>query len=400
MQLGFQYRLNPNKTQEKALRQLLRVACRLYNDALTERKDVWEQEGRSVTYLEQALKLKTLRQKNKELALLNFSAAQHVLRRLDKAFRRFFQGIKNGQKVGYPRFKKPHRFRTLEFTYGDGVKIVHDEYGRLRLRVQQVGSIRIVWHRELPRGAHIKQVWLTLKADGWFATFALEVPDEVVRNPLPPTGKAVGIDVGVENLLALSDGTLLDNPRWMRKTEEKIATKQRILGKKVKGSKRWRRMRGQIAKLHLKIGRQRRDFYFKLTAWLVKKFDLICVEDLHVKGLARSTLRKSVHDAGWALFLKQILPDKAWRAVREVISVPASGTSQTCAACRCSVPKDLSVRWHDCLRCGFSVHRDINAAMLILKLGLEQARRDDWLVQPSCLQEAEGKSRRSFTEML
>jgi putative transposase len=390
LKLAYQYKLKPTKAQERLLRQLLGVACRLYNEALRERKDAWETERRKVTWLDQAYKLKELRATDKELAFLNFTACNHVLRRLDKAFQRFFDGLKKGRKVGYPRFKKPHRFRTLEFTYGNGTKVKPDERGRLRLYVQNVGLIKVIWHRPLPEGAVIKQVWITLKADGWYATFALEAPDKAIKKPLPQTGKAVGIDVGLENLLALSDGTLLENPRWLKATEEKIAVKQRILSKRVKGSKRWRRMCWQVAKLHLKVARQRRDFYFKLASWLVREFDLIAVEDLGIKGLAQGICSKGIYDASWGVFLNQILPYKAWSAGKAVVKVSPSGTSQYCAMCGAYVPKDLSDRQHVCPHCGFSAHRDTNSAILILKLGLEQARRGADLRSVSCLQEAVG----------
>lgn len=394
MKLTYQYCLQPTKTQERLLLKLLEIACRLYNDALAERKTAWEEEKRTVSYFDQAHKLTQLRKTDKELTLLNAAASQHILRRLDKAFQKFFSGIKQGHKIGYPRFKKPYRFRTLEFTYKDGTKIKTDKHGQMKLYIQNVGLIKVIWHRFLPENAVIKQVWITRKVDGWYATFALEVPDEVLFEPLPKTGKAVGIDVGLENLLALSNETLIDNPRWLRKTEEKIATKQRILSKKVEGSKRWKRIRQQIARLHLKVARQRKDFYWKLASWLVKEFDFIVVEDLNLKGLVQGILSKSVHDASWGLFLSQILPYKAWRAGKEVVRVSPNGTSQTCARCGYPVPKDLSVRWHECPNCGFSIHRDINSAILILKLGLEQARRDDTALVLSCLQEADGFSRR------
>ena len=376
------------------LRRILETACRLYNNALQERKDAWEKERRTVTYHEQALKLRDWRTRDKELALLNFSACQHILRRLDKAFQRFFDGLKKGEKVGYPRFKKSHRFRTLQFTYGNGAKIKTDAHGRLLLYIQNVGLIKVVWHRSLPEDAVIKQVWLTYKADGWFVTFALEVPEEALMKPLPKTGKAVGIDVGLENLCALSDGTLVENPRWLKTTEQKIAHKQQILSGKVKGSKRWKRMCRQIAKLHLKIARQRKDYYFKLANRLVREFDLIAVEDLNISGLARGVCSKSVHDAGWGVFLSQILPHKAWSAGKAVVRVSPNGTSQYCAVCGSHVPKDLSVRQHCCSDCGFETHRDINSAILILKLGLERARRDVGSMPASCLQEAVGFIRR------
>jgi putative transposase len=390
MKIAYQYRLEPTKTQNRMLSRLLEAACRLYNNALAERKDAWEKEQRTVTYHEQALRLKDLRATDKELSLLNCAACQHILRRLDKAFQRFFRGLKNGEKVGYPRFKKPHRFRTLEFTYGNGVKIRADERGHQRLYVQNVGLIKVIWHRPLPEGAVIKQVWITHKADGWFVTFVLEVPEEALMKPLPKTGKAVGIDVGLENLLALSDGTLLDNPRWYRETEKKIAHKQQILSGKAKGSKRWKRMCRQIAKLHLKIARQRKDYYFKLANRLVREFDLIAVEDLNIAGLAQGFCSKSVHDASWGVLLNQILPYKAWSAGKVVVRVPPNGTSQHCAMCGAHVPKDLSNRQHCCSNCGFETHRDINSAILILKLGLERACRDVGSVPASCLQETVG----------
>lgn len=186
--------------------------------------------------------------------------------------------------MGYPRFKKPFRFRTLEFTYGDGVKRIPDGRGGYVLRVQNAGQIRLVWHRDLPPKAKIKQAWITKKADGWYVTFALEAPVEAVRKPLPSTGKATGVDVGLENLLALSDGRLVDNPRWLKRAERKLAEKQRILSRKQKGSKRWRRLARQVAKLHLTVVRKRKDFYFKLAWDLVRHHDLVAVEDLNLEG--------------------------------------------------------------------------------------------------------------------
>jgi len=132
---------------------------------------------------------------------------------------------------------------------------------------------------------------------------------------------------------------------------------------------------------------QRRDFYYKLAAFLVAMFDIICVEDLRVKRMAQGMLSKEIHDAGWGLFLGNILPYKAWRAGREVVKVKPNGTSQRCAVCGVDVPKDLTVRVHECSSCGFRVHRDINAALNILKPGLGEARRGIFLWEMSRLQE-------------
>jgi len=366
---------------------LLEIACRLYNEALSQRKHAWQEEQKSLTWYDQNKWWLKKRKEDKDFALLNSLAGYCVLKRLDEAFKRFLEARKNGAKSGYPRFKKPHRFRTLEFAYGNGVKLRSVKGKTGNLYVQNVGLVKFKVSRQIPEQAKIKLVRLTHKADGWWVSFVAEVPEEVVRNPLPKTGRAVGVDVGIENLLALSTGELIDNPKWLKRTEERVAEKQRILSKKQKGSKRWRRMSRQIAKLHLKVARQRRDFYYKLASFLVAIFDIICVEDLRVKRMVQGVLSKEIHDAGWGLFLNTILPYKAWRAGREVVKVKPNGTSRRCAVCGVEVPKDLTVRVHECPSCGFKVHRDINAALNILRLGLGEARRGIFLWEMPCLQE-------------
>ncbi|MGC8877495.1 RNA-guided endonuclease InsQ/TnpB family protein [Thermus sp.] len=364
--VSYQYRLRPTKAQARALDHQLYLAAKLYNTALEQRKLLWKGRRKFVSYCEQAAELKVLRREFPEYGALNHTALQNVLRRLDRAFARFLEGVRRSEGVGYPRFKKKDRFRTLEFTYGDGVKLLPDGRGGWTLRLQAVGWVRLVWHRDLPPGAKIKRVWVTKKADGWYATFALEAPEESVRRPLPPTGKRVGVDVGLENLLALSDGTLLDNPRWLKKAERRLAEKQRILSKKVKGSKRWRKLKRQIARLHQKVARKRRDFYLKLAWDLAREYDLIAVEELNLTGLAQGMLAKPIHDAGWGAFLRETLPYIAWKAGRKVVFVDPKGTSQTCASCGASVPKPLSERLHVCPSCGHTAHRDVNAAQVIL----------------------------------
>ncbi len=186
--VSYQYRLRPTKAQARALEHQLYLAARLYNAALEQRKLLWKQHRKSLGYREQAAELKALRQELPEYGALNHTALQNVLRRLDRAFRRFFRA----KKAGYPRFKKPHRFRTLEFTYGDGAKLLPDGRGGWTLRLQGVGWVRLLWHRDLPPGARVKRVWVTGKADGWYATFSLEVPVEALRRPLSPRGKRWG----------------------------------------------------------------------------------------------------------------------------------------------------------------------------------------------------------------
>jgi putative transposase len=376
MKICYQYRLRPTRQQSDKLYNLLKIACDLYNTALEERKSAWEQRREVISYYDQARSLRDRRNKDDNLKKLNYSACQQVLLRLDRAFNRFLRGDVNRKRSGFPRFKKPTRFRTLVFIYGDGAKIHPDRAGRECIRIQNVGLVRVVWHRKLIEGI-IKQVWISLKPDGWYVTFAINVPDEVVRNILPETGKSVGIDVGIENIAVLSDGSFIENPRWFQHSEQRIAVKQRILSRKVKGSKRWRRLKKRIAKDHQKLARQRRDFFFKLADQIVRRYSIICVEKLNIKELTQGNFSKQITDAGWGVFLTGILPYKAWRAGRVVITVPGSYTSQICFWCGCLVPKSLGDREHICPECGFHVHRDLNSALVIKKLGLEQARGNE-----------------------
>lgn len=377
---AFQYRLYPNKTQEEELWELLKLGCWLYNTALAERKEAWEKHGIRINYFDQASRLKELRQ-NTELGKLNFSACQQVLRRLDKAFVAFFRGLKAGRKPGYPRFKKPHRFRSLEFRFFDGASLRNE-----RLYIQNVGEIKVKWHRHLPNG-EIKDVVITRKADGWYATFRVLLPDaEFVPNGKPP----VGVDVGIVNLVALSDGKTFQAPRWYQGEEEKLSTKQRILSQKVKGSKRWKRMKRQIAKCHLHIARKRKDFWHKFTSWMVQNYGLIAVEDLDIIRMVQGFLPKQILDSGWNRGFSY-LKYKAWSAGVQVVLVDPSGTSQRCSGCGIYVSKTLSERVHVCPFCCLVLDRDVNAARNILLLGLGASPRGEQKLL--CPKEAVGFSR-------
>jgi IS605 OrfB family transposase len=194
---------------------------------------------------------------------------------------------------------------------------------------------------------------------------ACEVPPE----PLPPTGKAVGVDMGLESFATLSDGTRIPNPRLYHAAERKLKRAQRRISRRVKGSNRRRKARELLAKAHLKIQRARLDFAHKTAHAFVTKYDQIVVEKLNIKGMVRNhPLAKSISDAGWGLFVN-VLRAKAASAGRVVLEVNPADTSQTCAQCGEHVPKRLAVRWHSCPYCGCELHRDHNAALNILQKG-------------------------------
>jgi len=179
-------------------------------------------------------------------------------------------------------------------------------------------------------------------------------------------GPAVGLDVGLEKFAALSDGSVIENPRYLRKTEKRLKHAHRALSRKQKASRNRKKARLKVARLHAKIRSQRRDFLHKASRRLVNTYSMVAVEDLAVRNMVKNHhLAKSISDAGWSEFLT-MLCYKAEEAGSRVVKVNPSGTSQECSRCGTTVAKDLSVRLHKCPHCGLVVDRDVNAARNIL----------------------------------
>ncbi len=209
MRKSFRYRLYPTRQQTRAMLQMLDTHRHLYNRALAERKDAWEQEQRSVHYEEQSAQLKSERTTNPYLAQTNFSSCQATLRRLKKTFEAFFRRVKAGEKAGYPRFKGRERFDTVAFpSYGDGCKIKGD-----RAYFQHIGEVRIVLHR--PIEGTIKTVSFTRRADDWYLIVSCDLGEP---QPVQHSGSGVGIDVGLEKFATLSTGEYSRTiPVWLNR---------------------------------------------------------------------------------------------------------------------------------------------------------------------------------------
>lgn len=363
MRKSFQFRLYPTKSQEVQLEIILETGRRLYNAALAERRDTYQNEGRSLNYYDQANALKTQRQQNVYLAQVNFSACQDILRRLDKAFKAFFRRIRMGEKPGYPRFKGRGRYDSLTFpSYGDGCKI---KEGRLYL--QNVGLIKLKWHRNIL--GRIKTVTVRHQLDAWYASFSCEV--EPID--LPPSEEITGVDLGIKHLAITSQGEFFEHPHYLRKAERHLKYLQRSVSRKKKGSKRRKKAVRQLAKLHQHVANQRRDMAHKVSRVLVNKYGLIAFEDLNAQGLLKNHhLAKSIADAGWHQ-LVQYTTYKAAEAGRRVVLVDPRFTSQDCSTAGCTYRKTdltLAVRTWECPTCGVWHDRDINAAQNILQKAL------------------------------
>jgi len=364
MRRAFRYRLYPNRTQARTLALLLDGGRWLYNAALGQRRTEWGWHRRSLRYLDQAKELKAARDADPTLSLLNYSCCQDVLRRLHKAFDAFFRRCRSGDTPGYPRFKSRDRFSSVTFPkHGDGIKL-----GLSKLYVQNVGAIRIKLHR--PVEGKLKTVTLRREPSGhWYACCSCD--DVPARTYPTPIHAEVGIDMGLTSFATFTNREPAENPRWYRKTEEKLADAQRVLATKRKGTSARRKAKLRVALLHEKAREQRRDFQHKLAHEIVSENAHISVEDLKPEQMVEKSpagLRKSILDAAWCAFL-MILSAKAEEAGRTFVRVPPRGTSSTCSGCGAFRQKTLAERVHRCEVCGLVMDRDLNAALNILALG-------------------------------
>jgi putative transposase len=355
----YRYRLYPTEKQQETLSEILWVACWLYNRALEYRRKRWNESRKSVTYNEQAAMWRDWRNEEPDenpLRLLNMSAGQQVLRRLDSAYRQFLKGER-----GKPRFQKPSRFNSVNYKPGDGATVKAN-----RLYVQNVGLIKVRWHRALPEGK-IKNIIVFRKPSGWYVLFQVELPEKPVEKSANPP---VGVDMGISHALAISDGTFFDSPKYLHASLRKLRVLQRSLSRKKKGGKNWRKTARQIARLHEHIANQRRDWWHKTTRKLVDTYGTIVLEDLSLNFMLQNGhLSRAAHDIGLGMF-QNLLTYKAIGAGCEVILVNPKNTSQACSSCGSIVLKDLSVRTHVCPYCGLVLDRDVNAALNILARGL------------------------------
>jgi len=370
---SYKYRIYPTKAQETQLNLQLELCRWVYNKTLETRKNAFELEGVSLGYYDTAPMLPVWKAEKPDLRKVHSQVLQNAQLRVDLAYKAFFRRVKAGEEPGYPRFKGRGWYDSMCYPqYGNGAKLVAGAHWA-QLNLSKIGSVKVKLHREL-RGTP-KTVCLRRGSSGkWFVTFACECIDITLSDAI----KAVGVDVGLASFATLSDGSKIDNPRFFRKSAEKLAIAQRRMEKFAKGTPERSKRRQIVARIHERIANKRSDFAHKVSRQLVNTYGTICFEDLNIKQMmANKTqvygnkLNKSIVDVAWHQ-LVQFTTYKAESAGRRVVLVDPRNTSKRCSRCTVLVPKDLSVRVHNCLHCGLILDRDHNAAINILALGLQR----------------------------
>ena len=278
------------------------------------------------------------------------------------------RGVRKGRRVGFPKFKAKDRV-TPKFACATGSfgLIRNDPMG---LWVPRVGRVHCMENVAKRVGdAKVKRMTISQRAGRWYASLTVEREDKPVAKH--PKSGAVGVDLGVKNLATLSDGTVIENPRYLQKSERKLKRAQRELSRKTKGSNRRAKARAKVANLHARVANQRLDALHKLTTRLAEKYSDISIEDLHVAGMVKNRhLAKSVSDAAFGEFRRQLEYKVARTGARLHVVDRWYRSSKTCSNCgRVKAKLSLAERTYRCDSCGLVMDRDLNAAINILVAG-------------------------------
>lgn len=354
---SYELRLSPTEVQKSELNSLLRISCDLYNAAIQERTEAWQKQKKNIRLYDQNKELTELRQNDPEYAEISLKIMRAPLYRVNRAFQGFFGRAQRGENPGYLRYKSHERYSSI--SWDSAVR-----HGN-KLTVPKLGKIKFKASQEMKGNPKFTTI-IKKSEKKWIARIVCDIgpaPEKVA------VSNAIGIDLGLTSLVTLSDGTSIENPRWTKKHEDRIADAGRKLSRKKRGSKNRLRARQALARAHERARDARDNYLHHVSKQLVSQYDLIAYEKLNVAGMVKyGYLGKYINDAAWAKLIWQI-SYKAEEAGRYAIAVNPKNTSQLCSRCGEKVPKDLSVRQHDCPHCGLSLNRDHNAAINVLRLG-------------------------------
>ena len=362
MEKAYKFRIYPNKTQEILIQKTFGCVRFVYNYFLDKRITAYKEDKITLTYNKYSKELTKLKQGLTWLKEPDKCSLQNALKHLDRAFQNFF----NRENVGYPKFKsKKNRHRSYKTNFSnnnitfEGSKIKLPKIGKVRIRDKQIPQGRILnaTVSQTPSGKYFVSICCT----------DVEKPDFI------RTDKYVGIDLGIKDFVITSDGDKYSNPKYLKQSLNKLAKLQRELSRKTRGGSHWNKARIKVARLYERITNQRKDMLNKLSSELVRKYDVICIEDLQVSNMIKNhNLAQSISDASWSEFVRQLEYKSKWYG-KELIKIDRFfPSSQTCNVCGYinKATKNLAVRAWICPNCNAKHDRDINASINILHEGM------------------------------
>lgn len=376
---SYRYRIYPTVGQASRLVETMGLHRWLYNAALQQRQDCWRQKRvnsagkqRGITYFDQTSEVKFIKRGMPEFAGINSASLGLTLGRLEKAYKAFFA------RGGFPKFKSARTFRSIAFQVGNGCRL--EGLGLYLHGVCQPGdSVRVNWHRPLPDDSRPKQVTIRLEPSGhWYACIQCEV-----SLPEPPvhTGPEAGCDLGINQLVVITDGTVIDAAKHLEQRLRQLRIQQRRVARRAPkpgqpASKRYRLAQQQVARTHERIANARKDFAHKLSRELVLKYGRLMVEKLSIAKMVEDSelpLNRQVHDAAWGQ-LCMFLRYKAQETGCQVVEVDPAWTTQACSQCGTLNPRAPRLKTYTCHRCGHVEPRKANAAKSIIAAGKKTRR--------------------------
>jgi len=367
-QRNFRYRIYLSKKQEVKLNKQISDCCFVYNKLLETKINAYKENKTNRSQFD-------LNKIMKDIDVpVHSKIKQNISKGINDSFNQFFRRVKEKKgKIGFPRFKSFNRCKSITFPQS-GFKV-----DLRKLYISKIGNVPIVLHREIK--GKIKTLTIKRCVDKWYVILACE---GVVIDKIKPKDERVGIDVGIETFATLSNGEIIENPKFFRKNEKQLAGLQRRLSRKKKGSKNKGKARLKVVKQHEKIFNQRNDFLHNQTAKIVRRFKVIAVEKLNIKGMVKNRyLTKSISDASWNRFI-ETLSYKVANTGGKVELINPKYTSQIYSSCGHKQKRPLSKRTYECEECGLEINRDLNASKNIL-VGLDKSKLNSFgdTVRPS-----------------